>query len=65
MRERHDTEHREYNTGFWLPDMEDEKTLELLQNWNGEWASLSNFNYVRLTRIGAKTQSNFPPKGKS
>lgn len=65
MEERRAREENEYSTGFWVPDMEDERTLDLLQNWNEQWASLSTLGYVRLTRTGTKTASCFPPNGKS
>lgn len=65
LRQQVAIEDREHSAGFWLPDMEDGENLELLRNWNGEWTSLSNFKYVRLTRAGAKSPSRFPPKGQS
>lgn len=65
LRQQLAIEDREHSTGFWLPDMEDNENLELLRNWNGEWTSLGNFKYVRLTRAGTKSPSKFPPKGQS
>ncbi|MCJ1461887.1 hypothetical protein MMC07_000486 [Pseudocyphellaria aurata] len=65
LRQKLATEDREYGAGFWLPDMEDDENLMLLRSWNGEWTSLSNFKYVRLTRAGVKSPSKFPPKGQS
>ena len=59
------TEDREYSAGFWIPDLHDQQTLDLLQSWNGEWTSLSNLKYIRLTRNGLMRQSSFPPKGQS
>ncbi|MCJ1297342.1 hypothetical protein MMC08_000128 [Hypocenomyce scalaris] len=58
-------EEREYDTGFWIPDMEDEENLKLLRNWTGEWTSLNTLKYVRLARNGLKHESSFPPKGQS
>lgn len=65
MRQRQAIEDREYSAGFWLPDMEDEKNLEMLRTWSGNWSSMSNLKYVRLTRSGTKSHSSFPPKGQS
>lgn len=65
MEERRAREENEYSTGFWVPDMENERTLGLLRDWNEQWASLSTLSYVRLTRTGTKTKSCFPPNGKS
>ena len=53
--------HKEYNSGFWLPDMEDERNVERLQEWNGEWESLNNLTFIRITRAGSKAPSQFPP----
>jgi len=59
------TAEKEYDSGFWLPDMQDEGNLELLRNWNGQWTSLSTLKYIRLSRDGSIRQSRFPPKGLS
>jgi len=58
-------EEREYDSGFWLPDMQDEANLRILRNWNGEWTSLNTLKYVRISRDGAIRLSKFPPKGLS
>ena len=59
------TEKREYDTGFWIPDMTDEGNMEILRAWNGQWTSLSTVKYVRLSRDGTSQSSTFPPKGLS
>lgn len=58
-------EEREYDSGFWIPDMQDEDNLAILRTWNGEWTALNTFKYVRLSRDGTVQISNFPPKGLS
>ena len=58
-------EEREYDSGFWIPDMQDEDNLAILQAWNGEWTALNTFKYIRLSRDGTVQISNFPPKGLS
>ncbi|KAL2045649.1 hypothetical protein N7G274_002077 [Stereocaulon virgatum] len=58
-------EDREYDAGFWIPDMQDEDNLAILKAWNGEWTALNTFKYIRLSRDGSLQQSNFPPKGLS
>ena len=58
-------EEREYDSGFWIPDMQYEDNLAILQAWNGEWTALNTFKYVRLSRDGTVQISNFPPKGLS
>lgn len=59
------TEDREYNVGFWIPDMQDEGNLRILREWNGEWTALNNLMFLRLSREGHMHQSSFPPKGLS
>ena len=59
------TEHREYDGGFWIPDMQDEGNVRLLRGWNGEWTALNTFRYVRLSKDGTMKGSSFPPKGLS
>jgi translation machinery-associated protein 16 len=58
-------EDREYDAGFWIPDMQDDDNLAILKAWNGEWTALNTFKYIRLSRDGILQQSNFPPKGLS
>lgn len=58
-------EENEYDSGFWLPDIQDEGNLEILREWNGEWTSLNNIKYIRASRDGSIKQSMFPPKGLS
>jgi len=65
LKQRIAKEEREYEGGFWIPDMSDTVKLELLRNWNGEWTSLNTLKYVRLTKNGVKHDSSFPPKGQS
>ena len=65
IKQRLVAEEREYDNGFWIPDMEGEKNRLMLRGWNGDWTSLSTLEYVRLARNGAKTRSSFPPNGMS
>lgn len=58
-------EDREYNGGFWIPDMQDERNLRILRQWNGEWTALNTFKFIRLARDGTMQNSSFPPKGLS
>ncbi|KAK2747284.1 hypothetical protein FQN57_002182 [Myotisia sp. PD_48] len=55
-------EEKEFLTGFWMPDLESEESIKKLKNWNGEWSSMSNLVFIRLTEQGGKQPSNFPPK---
>lgn len=53
---------REYVAGFWIPDMEDQKNVELLAVWSGEWVGLNVIKFVRLSRSGNKINASFPPQ---
>lgn len=65
LKQRTQTEEKEFKTGFWLPDLTDEETLLKLKNWSGEWTALSSAKFARLLQDGAKQASSFPPKGMS
>lgn len=65
LKQRMAQEDDEYSAGYWVPDMRDERNLERLREWNGEWASLGTMKFVRLSRVGMVMQSSFPPKGES
>ena len=63
--QRIEMEEREYNAGYWVPDMEDEKNLAALRGWSGEWENLNILKYIRVSKGSNRTESSFPPKGKS
>ncbi|KAI4788642.1 hypothetical protein E4T44_13430, partial [Aureobasidium sp. EXF-8845] len=63
LEQQQDLEQKEYESGFWIPDMRDEATLIKLRNWKGEWIALSPLGYIRVEKSGSITESAFPPKG--
>lgn len=65
LREKIEAEGREFESGFWLPDMGDEENIKKLAKWNGEWSSMSTLGFVRVARDGTRRKSIFPPKGLS
>ncbi|PGH16578.1 hypothetical protein AJ79_01684 [Helicocarpus griseus UAMH5409] len=65
LREKMDAENKEFESGFWLPDMTDEENLRKLAAWNGEWSSMSTLRFVRVSRGAGKKESSFPPRGLS
>ena len=65
LKQRISQEEREYEAGFWIPDIQNQETLSLLGEWNGEWTSLARLKFVRMTRGGMLKESRFPPKGES
>jgi len=56
-------ERNEYEGGFWVPDLRDEKTVETLARWGGHWNGLANMKFVRIDDQGRVRDSAFPPKG--
>lgn len=56
---------KEYKSGFWLPDLEDETTVKELKEWEGDWLSLNKLKFARIANSGLKQASTFPPNGKS
>ena len=59
------TEQREYDSGFWLPNLQDEETLVKLDQWRGDWIGLGILRFVRIDRAGVIKESQFPPRGAS
>jgi len=46
-------EEDEYKSGFEIPDLQDEKNVEALQEWTGEWNTMmSRIKFVRVARDG-------------
>ena len=60
-----ETERQEYESGFWMPDLQDEVSLVKLDKWGGDWISLGNLRWVRVDRSGDIKESAFPPRGAS
>ena len=65
LRQRVEMEEREYSAGYWIPKMDSEENLASLRAWSGEWENLNILKFIRVTKGGNKTESSFPPKGKS
>ncbi|EEH41024.1 hypothetical protein PAAG_03310 [Paracoccidioides lutzii Pb01] len=65
LREKMDAESKEFESGFWMPDMGDGENLKKLAAWNGEWSSMSTLGFIRVAREGGRQRSIFPPKGLS
>lgn len=58
-------ERREYESGFWLPNLQDEETLVKLDQWKGDWIGLGILRFQRIDHTGAAKESQFPPRGAS
>jgi translation machinery-associated protein 16 len=61
-----EAEEKEYDAGFWLPNLSDAETLVFLREWNGEWVALNGgMKFERVKKDGERQGSIFPPKGNS
>ena len=65
LEERIKMEEREFESGFWLPNLQDEETLVKLEAWKGDWVGLGNLRFIRVSREGGSRESHFPPGGAS
>ena len=65
LKERVQTEDREFTTGLWMPDLGDQYALTAMKTWNGHWSGLSAIKFIRFTKAGEKLTSTFPPKSMS
>jgi len=55
------SEGREYESGLWIPNLQDEQTLVKLDAWQYDWLSLSNMEFVRIHPDGVVKEAHFPP----
>ncbi|KAF2144640.1 uncharacterized protein K452DRAFT_349691 [Aplosporella prunicola CBS 121167] len=65
LRQRREAEEKEFESGFYVPDMQDEMTLARLRNWDGDWVGCNAMKFVRISKAGEKKESIWPPKGMS
>ena len=58
-------EQREHESGFWLPNLQDEETLVKLDGWKRDWIGLGIMRFTRIDKSGGVKESQFPPRGAS
>lgn len=58
-------EGKEYESGFWMPNLGDEETIVKLDAWKGGWVDLGVMRFVRVVNGGEVKESSFPPRGAS
>lgn len=63
LEQAREMERREYESGFWVPDMREDQTLLKLDAYGGDWLSLSNMRFIRVDVNGKVHESQFPPRG--
>ncbi|CZR64198.1 probable TMA16 Protein putative involved in cytoplasmic ribosome function [Phialocephala subalpina] len=56
---------KEYEDGFYLPELTDETNVVLLNRWEGSWSYLATLKWVRMNSNGEAREAKFPPKGQS
>ncbi|KAJ5306169.1 hypothetical protein PENANT_c024G09414 [Penicillium antarcticum] len=61
LKERVQTEDREFTTGLWMPDLSDSYVMTTLKAWNRDWSGLSAMKFIRFKKSGEKLASSFPP----
>ena len=45
-----------------MPDLTADKTIEMLNRWEGEWSYLPNLSFVKIAATGDPKPSTFPPQ---
>ncbi|KAL1621984.1 translation machinery-associated protein 16 [Neofusicoccum ribis] len=65
VKQRVAAEEKEFDGGFYCPDMLDAATVGKLRGWDGEWVSCNAMKFVRVMRAGETRESVWPPKGLS
>ena len=65
LKHRREVEEKEYDSGFWVPDVIDADHADMLRLWLGQWNALSVVRFIRVDRSGVSRESRFPPKGNS
>ncbi|KAK1766523.1 translation machinery-associated protein 16 [Phialemonium atrogriseum] len=53
---------KEYQNGFFLPDLTTVENVPLLDRWEGTWSYLTNVTWVRVNTSGNVQPSSFPPR---
>ncbi|KAK5173117.1 translation machinery-associated protein 16 [Saxophila tyrrhenica] len=56
---------QEYESGLWMPNLQDEQTLVKLDAWKGDWVGLGVMRFIRVDKEGGVKESQFPPRGAS
>ncbi|KFX98514.1 hypothetical protein O988_04308 [Pseudogymnoascus sp. VKM F-3808] len=54
---------KEWENGFYLPDLTIPDNAVYLDRWDGSWAYLPTLKWVTIAKDGTVKPSSFPPKG--
>ncbi|KAG9247465.1 translation machinery-associated protein 16 [Calycina marina] len=56
---------KEYENGFYMPDLADTDNVIYLDRWEGTYTYLSSLKWVLVSRSGEVKVTKFPPKGEA
>ena len=62
MRWKREEEEKEFETGFWVPDLRDRENLKRLREWRGDWVGLNVVRFVRVRKDGEVVEVSWPPR---
>lgn len=65
LKQQREHDAKEFESGLWLPNLQDEETLVKLDGWKGDWVSLGTMRFVRVDERRGLKESQFPPRGAS
>lgn len=65
LEQQRKAEEAEYESGLWMPNLQDEETLTKVDGWKSDWVGLGVMRFVRVCRDGTVMESQFPPRGAS
>ena len=65
LEQQREMEKREFESGLWVPNLQDEETLVKFDAWKGEWIGLGTLRFIRVNDKGDVSESSFPPRGAS
>ena len=65
LEQQRKVEEKEFESGFWMPNLQDEETITRLDGWKGDWVGLGVMRFVRVSKDGTVGGSAFPPRGAS
>jgi translation machinery-associated protein 16 len=54
---------KEWETGFYMPDLTAEENAVFLDRWDGTWSYLPSIKWVFVKKDGTSRPAVFPPKG--
>lgn len=63
LEQAQEVDSKEYESGYWIPNVQNEVTVAKLAEWKGQWSGLGQLTFVRVSKSGKIRESAFPPTG--